>query len=62
VIRATNVTGSTNTPTLTITVFSSIRVWNGSAFVFGRTRVWNGSSFVDGRIRVWNGSSWVDTN
>jgi len=62
VIRATNVTGSTNTPTLTITVFSSVRVWNGSAFVFGRARIWNGSSFIDGRIRVWNGSAWVDTN
>jgi hypothetical protein len=61
VIRATNVTGSTNTPTLTITVFSSVRVWNGSAFIFGRARIWNGSSFIDGRIRVWNGSSWLDT-
>jgi len=61
VIRATNVTGSTNTPTLTITVFSSVRVWNGSAFIFGRARIWNGSSFIDGRIRVWNGSAWIDS-
>jgi hypothetical protein len=61
VIRATNVTGSTNTGTLTITVISSARVWNGSAFVVAQARVWNGSSFVTGTIRVWDGSAWVNT-
>lgn len=61
VIRATNVTGSTNTGTLTITAISAARVWNGSAFVSGLVNVWNGTSFVSGTIRVWNGSSWVNT-
>jgi hypothetical protein len=61
VLRATNVTGSTNTGTLTITVISSARVWNGSAFVVAQARVWNGSSFVTGTIRVWDGSAWVNT-
>jgi hypothetical protein len=62
VIRATNVTGSTNTGTLTITVISAARVWNGTAFVSGLANVWNGTSFVSGTIRVWNGSAWVNTN
>jgi hypothetical protein len=62
VIRATNVTGSTDTGTLTITVISAARVWNGSAFVSGLANVWNGTSFVSGTIRVWNGSAWVNTN
>lgn len=61
VIRATNVTGSTNTGTLTITVISAARVWNGSAFVSGLANVWNGTAFVSGTIRVWDGSAWVNT-
>jgi hypothetical protein len=62
VLRATNVTGSTNTGTLTITVISAARVWNGTSFVSGLVNVWNGTSFVSGTIRVWNGSAWVNTN
>ena len=62
VIRATNVTGSTNTGTLTITVISAARVWNGTAFVSGQARVWNGTAFVTGTIRVWDGSTWKNTN
>jgi hypothetical protein len=61
VIRATNVTGSTNTGTLTITVISAARVWNGTAFVSGLANVWNGTAFVSGTIRVWDGSAWVNT-
>lgn len=60
-IRATNVTGSTDTAVLTITVISSARVWNGSAFVVAQARVWNGSAFVTGTIRVWDGTAWVNT-
>lgn len=59
VIRATNVTGSFNTGTLTITVFSGGKVWNGSTFVFGVTKVWNGSTWTTSTTKVWNGSSWV---
>jgi hypothetical protein len=62
VIRATNVTGSTDTGTLTITAISAARVWNGSAFVSGLANVWNGSAFVTGTIRVWDGSTWRNTN
>ena len=62
VIRATNVTGSTNTSTLTITVTSGARVWNGTTFVSGTTRVWNGTTFVSGTTRVWNGSGWVSAS
>ena len=62
VIRATNVTGSTNTGTLTITAISAARVWNGSAFVSGLANVWNGSAFVSGIIRVWDGTVWKNTN
>ena len=62
VIRATNVTGSTNTGTLTITVISAARVWNGTAFVSGLANVWNGSAFVTGTIRVWDGTTWKNTN
>ena len=61
VIRATNVTGSTNTGTLTITVISGAKVWNGTAFVAGTTRVWDGTSFVSSTTRVWNGSAWVSS-
>jgi hypothetical protein len=62
VIRATNVTGSTNTGTLTITVISAARVWNGTAFVPGLANVWNGTAFVSGIIKVWDGTNWVNTN
>jgi hypothetical protein len=58
-IRATNVTGSTDTGILTITVTSGAKVWNGTAFVAGTTRVWNGTAFVSSTTRIWNGSSWV---
>jgi hypothetical protein len=61
VIRATgSFEGTKDTGTLTITVSSVIRVWNGSSFAFGLPKVWGGSSFVDGRVRVWNGSAWID--
>ena len=59
VIRATNVTGTANTGTLTITVTSGGKVWNGTDFVSGTTRVWNGTSFVSSTTTVWNGSAWV---
>ena len=62
VIRASNAGGSVDTPTLTITVTSAAKVWNGTAFVSGLANVWNGTSFVSGTIRVWNGSAWVNTN
>jgi hypothetical protein len=58
-IRATNVTGSTDTGILTITVTSGAKVWNGTAFVAGTTRVWNGTAFVSSTTRVWNGSAWT---
>jgi hypothetical protein len=60
VIRATNVTGSTNTGTLTITVTSGSRLWNGTTFVSGDTKAWNGTSFVSTTTRVWNGSAWIN--
>jgi hypothetical protein len=59
VLRSTNVTGSTNTSTLSITVLSSVRVWNGTAFVTGVTQVRSGSSWVYGNLRVWNGLDWI---
>jgi hypothetical protein len=62
VIRASNSTGGVNTGTLTITVISAARVWNGTAFVSGLANVWNGSAFVTGTIRVWDGSVWKNTN
>lgn len=62
VIRASNAGGSVDTPTLTITVTSAAKVWNGTAFVSGLANVWNGTAFVSGTIRVWNGSAWVNTN
>lgn len=61
VIRATNVTGTADTATLTITVTSGARVWNGTAFIAGTTRVWDGTSFVSSTTRVWNGSAWVSS-
>jgi hypothetical protein len=59
VIRATNVTGSADTGTLTIDLSGIVRVWNGTEFVEDTPKVWNGISFVTGSIRVWNGSSWI---
>jgi len=61
-IRATNVTGSTDTAILTITVISAARVWNGTAFVSGLANVWNGTTFVSGIIKVWDGTTWKNTN
>jgi hypothetical protein len=61
-IRASNVTGSTDTAIQTITVISAARVWNGTAFVSGLANVWNGSAFVTGTIRVWDGTTWKNTN
>jgi hypothetical protein len=62
VIRATNAGGTANTGTLTITVVSGARVWNGTAFVSGLANVWNGTAFVSGIIKVWDGTNWVNTN
>jgi hypothetical protein len=59
-IRATNAGGSATTGTLTITVTSGGKVWNGTAFVAGTTKVWNGTAFVAGVTKVWNGSTWVN--
>lgn len=62
VIRASNGGGSVDTGTLTITVTSAARVWNGTAFVPGLANVWNGTAFVSGIIKVWDGTNWVNTN
>jgi hypothetical protein len=62
VIRASNAGGSVDTGTLTITVVSAARVWNGTAFVPGLANVWNGTAFVSGILKVWDGSNWVNTN
>lgn len=59
VIRATNVTGSTNTPSRTITVISAVRVWDGDEFIPGRVNVWDGDEFQTGVVKVWNGSTFV---
>lgn len=59
VIRATNVTGTANTPSRTINVISPVRVWNGSDFAVGSLEVWNGSDFAVGVVRVWNGTTFV---
>lgn len=59
VIRATNVTGSANTPSRTITVISPVRVWNGTDFAIGSLKVWDGDEFAVGVVRVWNGTTWV---
>jgi hypothetical protein len=60
IIRATNVTGSTNTGTLEITVTSGSRLWNGTTFVSGDTKAWNGTAFVSTTTKVWNGSAWIN--
>jgi hypothetical protein len=59
VIRATNVTGSTNTGSLTITVISAVRVWDGDEFVPGLVNVWDGDEFQTGIVKVWSGSTFV---
>lgn len=59
VIRATNVTGSADTPSRTITVISPVRVWTGSDFSVGQLNVWDGSDFTIGVLKVWNGTTWV---
>jgi hypothetical protein len=62
VIRATNVTGSTNTPSQTITVISAVRVWDGDDFVPGLVNVWTGpdnDDFATGIVQVWDGSTFV---
>lgn len=61
VIRATNVSGTVDTSTLTITVLGGGKVWNGTAFVAGTTKVWNGTAFVSTTTKVWNGSDWVSS-
>jgi hypothetical protein len=61
-IRATNVTGSTDTAVITITVISPARVWVGpdpDDFVIGSLKVWVGpedDDFVNGIVKVWNGT------
>lgn len=45
--------------TLSATLPSGGRVWNGSAWVPGTVRVWNGSAWVPAIVRVWSGSAWV---
>jgi hypothetical protein len=62
VIRATNGSGSVNTGTLTITVLSGAKVWNGTAFVAGTTMVWDGTAFVSSTTKVWDGSEWVSAS
>ena len=62
VIRASNGGGSVDTGTLTITVTSGARVWNGTAFVSSLANVWNGTAFVSGIIKVWDGTVWKNTN
>ena len=62
VIRATNLTGSVDTDTLTITALSGGKVWNGTAFVAGTTKVWDGTSFVSSTTKVWDGSEWVSAS
>jgi hypothetical protein len=62
VLRATNVTGSVNTSTLTIFIAAVVRVWNGEAFSLTVPKIWNGTAFIDGTVRSWNGSSWIGAN
>jgi hypothetical protein len=61
VLRATNVTGNTDTATLTITVLSSVKVWDEieEEFITGVTQVWDGSSWKYGNLKVWDGIDWV---
>jgi hypothetical protein len=65
VIRATNVTGTANTPSRTITVISAVRVWTGpdsDDFVPGLVNVWTGpdnDDFATGIVQVWDGSTFV---
>jgi hypothetical protein len=59
VIRATNVTGSTDTPSRTITVISAVRVWDGDEFIPGQVNVWDGDEFLVGVVKVWDGTTFV---
>jgi hypothetical protein len=65
VIRATNVTGSSDTPSRTITVISAVRVWVGpdaDDFVPGLVNVWVGpdnDDFATGIVKVWDGNTFV---
>lgn len=59
VIRATNVTGFADTPTLTITTISPVRVWDGDEFISGQVSVWNGNEFLTGVVKIWNGTTFV---
>jgi hypothetical protein len=58
-IRATNVTGSTDTSVLTITIFGGSKMWNGTSFANLIPRIWNGTSYVESVPRIWNGSAWI---
>jgi hypothetical protein len=59
VIRATNVTGSADTPALTIEAISAVRVWDGDEFITGLVNVWDGDEFVTGVVKIWDGTTWV---
>jgi hypothetical protein len=65
IIRATNVTGSTNTPSLTINVISAVRVWIGpdpDDFAPGIVNVWVGpdaDDFATGIVKVFDGETFV---
>jgi len=64
-LRATNVTGSTDTATRTITVISAVRVWVGpdpDDFVPGLVKVWTGpdnDDFATGIVQVWDGNKFA---
>jgi hypothetical protein len=58
-IRATNVTGSTDTSILTIRIFGGAKMWNGTSFANVEPRIWNGTSYVSAVPRIWNGTDWV---
>ena len=45
--------------TQTITVPSTGKIWDGSAYVQPTVRVWNGTTWVQGFIKVWDGAAWV---
>jgi hypothetical protein len=59
VFRATNVTGSVNTETLTINIPTILRIWDGTAFIPTIASVWNGENFTPATIKIWNGFSWT---
>lgn len=45
---------------LAITNLSSVKVWNGVAWVPSTIRRWNGAAWVSERPKVWNGATWVE--